>query len=176
MSAHKKIIPNQCVLLKNQVRQRDRHLCWKVWTISNLQQLKFGCIRYMSSNFIRSSDWLVPQKILIQISVLGEDLKCREIGKYVWKCEPVSNHNSNFWWTYMSPNLHWKLRPNSLKNNSKSVQLRKESSHTVSWKLCAQVCNSISNFDESTQFPISSQAQTKYLFFSIQYFVLCNNL
>jgi hypothetical protein len=127
-------------LLKNQVRQRDWRLCWKVWTTSkSWQQLKSWWIGYMSSNFIRSSDQISPQKLKIQISVLGEELEVQRDGKCVWKCEPVSNHNSKFCWIYTKSQFHWKLTPNSLKKNSKSVHLRKESSHTVSWKLCAQV-------------------------------------
>ncbi len=114
-------------------------LYWKVWTISNLQQLQFWWIRYMSSNFIRSSRPISPQKILIQISVLGEELKCREMENV---CESVNLFpitTQNIWWIYMSPNfiessdqIVWKIIPNQF-------IYKKDSSHTVRWKLCAQV-------------------------------------
>jgi hypothetical protein len=75
----------------------------------------------------------------------------------------------------MSPNfiessdqIVWKIIPN---------QFIYEKILVTQWAgNCVPKCNPISNFDKSTQFPISLQAQTKYLLFSIQYFVLCNNL
>jgi hypothetical protein len=50
-------------------------LCWKVWTISNLQ-LKIWI--HMSSNFIGNLDQLVSPKKKIQINVFFLKLKCKQ--------------------------------------------------------------------------------------------------